>query len=289
MDHGKHIFHVYCHCPMAMHYLRRKDHSTGSQGDAFIVGGVLYIWINDGAGGGDWQKIDNLHGPTGSTGTQGEEGPTGPTGETGPMGLEGPRGPQGPEASSFTIIPFASQIAPRTWAFGGEPTRVTLLGFGYGDARNQTLINGDYSIPIGNNNGPFDLSTDANNNYQLVFSLPFDMIIKSIYITVGTWGEANFETRVVYPFLQLYSTTATSNTFTPIPGTIVEPEQGIGPGSVPRATTQAAFKNDLEVKLEAGTRLAIGGLMRVENENSIFPRDYYLYFTGGIGMIRWVK
>lgn len=59
-------------------------HPTGSPGDAYLVGGNLYVW-----GGSAWENVGNIQGPKGDQGIQGPEGPQGI------QGIQGPEGPQG--------------------------------------------------------------------------------------------------------------------------------------------------------------------------------------------------
>lgn len=256
---------------------------TGNKpGDAYLVGGELYIWMKNDVGVENWYPINHLDGPTGPTGPKGETGPIGPKGDRGDIGPDGPLGPPGPAASSYTIIPFASTNGPRTYAQNGKPTDVSLLGFGYGDRRGDTLLKGDtYCFPISSSDGSFDLG--SNPNFQLVFSLPIDMSLRSVYATVGNWGAFTADGDV-YPFVQIYKAAPASNNFTPIEGAAAIPEFPIRKGSQPAAVMLSAFRNDLNVALPAGTRIAIGGLMKMENDSSTTAqRGYYLYFTGGVG------
>ena len=73
-------------------------HPTGNTiGDAYIVGGDLYVW-----NGTIFENVGRIQGPTGEQGPQGiqgiqgEVGPQGPIGLTGPQGLKGDTGDTGP-------------------------------------------------------------------------------------------------------------------------------------------------------------------------------------------------
>lgn len=238
------------------------------QGDIYYVeeSSELYVWDIDGG----WTMIDIAQGPRGATG---------------PAGPQGPEGPQGAEATAIAMIPFASQQAPPVGTNnGGEAIDVALIGFGYmqyssGDA--------DVSLPIDVNDKSFSISSEANR--QVAFSLPFDMTLTSLYITVGNWAAFVLPPTdtLVYPYVQIYAAPAGSNTFFPIEGAVAKPEQGIDPSFAVASTMRAASVDGLNINLRAGTRIAICGMMEITGDNT--ARNYYLYYTGGIGMTRWVE
>jgi hypothetical protein len=58
--------------------------ATGTTGDAYLVGGNLYVWT-----GAAWTNAGPVQGPKGDTGTTGSQGPPGPQG---PQGLQGAAG-----------------------------------------------------------------------------------------------------------------------------------------------------------------------------------------------------
>jgi hypothetical protein len=74
---------------------------TGTTGDAYLIGGNLYVWDGD-----SWENVGTIQGPTGPTGTTGDTGPTGavgptgPTGATGDTGATGAAGPTGPTGAT---------------------------------------------------------------------------------------------------------------------------------------------------------------------------------------------
>lgn len=76
--------------------------ATGVSGDAYIIGGSLWVWspaING------WSNIGLIAGPQGPVGKIGPVGPQGPRGNPGPpgpiggVGIQGPIGPQGPRGA----------------------------------------------------------------------------------------------------------------------------------------------------------------------------------------------
>jgi Collagen triple helix repeat (20 copies) len=52
--------------------------TTGTTGDAYLIGGVLYVWT-----GSAWTNAGPVQGPKGDTGTTGATGPQGPQGPSG--------------------------------------------------------------------------------------------------------------------------------------------------------------------------------------------------------------
>lgn len=57
--------------------------SLGQEGDAYIIGSDLYVWLT---GGESFTNTGQIVGPQGPQGEQGEVGPIGPAGATGPAG-----------------------------------------------------------------------------------------------------------------------------------------------------------------------------------------------------------
>lgn len=66
------------------------EHPTGSPGDAYLVGGDLYVW-----NGNAWEDVGSIQGPQGEQGIQGPKGDKGDKGNTGDQGPRGPQGEQG--------------------------------------------------------------------------------------------------------------------------------------------------------------------------------------------------
>jgi hypothetical protein len=220
-------------------------------------------------------------GPQGAQGIQGNPGATGPTGPTGPQGVKGdpgsqgakgdpgPQGPKGdPGAQARIIIPFASQGAPYVGTnANGQPNNVGLLTFS-----DRPII---LSLAA---NGTITLGTDE----QYVFSLPFDAVIESIYITVGNFGTFTVPSGMtVYPLVQLFAALPESNTFTPIALSKTLPVTGFS-GTTQANTMRAGSNSQIGVSLVAGMRLLIGAQMQITGNLS---QRYYFYFTGGIALL----
>ncbi|WP_296889404.1 hypothetical protein [uncultured Methanobrevibacter sp.] len=65
-------------------------HPTGNDGDAYLVNGSLYVWIDNA-----WENVGNIKGDKGDTGDTGPQGVKGDTGNTGASGATGSTGPKG--------------------------------------------------------------------------------------------------------------------------------------------------------------------------------------------------
>lgn len=73
----------------------KKDHTTGSSGDSYLVGDDLYVWSSDG-----WKNVGRIRGPKGE---KGDMGLAGPKGDIGPIGPTGPSGPSAPINTAYFI------------------------------------------------------------------------------------------------------------------------------------------------------------------------------------------
>jgi hypothetical protein len=288
-------------------------HPTGNAGDAYLIKGDLYVWS---ANSKSWENVGNIQGPQGMQGPQGNPGPagpagsqgiqgiqgdtgpegpagaqgiqgakgdTGPEGPAGPQGVQGaqgdpgptgPQGPQGPQGNpgsgggGLSVVPFASKQAPHiSTGATGQPINISVLTFGAEPPILPVAPNGSIT------------ARDA----QSAFSLPFDTVIESVYITVGTLADFNFPSGVtVYPFVQLFAATDESNVFTQIPDTKTVVSAGYS-GFVPGNTMRTAFTSQIQAPLSAGTRILIGGAIQLSGSGNL-ARSYYIYYTGGIGL-----
>lgn len=77
-----------------------EAHPSGSAGDAYLVGGDLYVWNGSG-----WQNVGSVQGPKGDT------GPAGATGASGAAGPKGDTGPAGPGIGVGTGSPTGDGAA----------------------------------------------------------------------------------------------------------------------------------------------------------------------------------
>jgi hypothetical protein len=167
------------------------------------------------------------------------------------------------------MVPFASRKAPAiSTNSSGNPTNVAVIGF-VGETPVITL----------SSNGDLILGTDE----QSAFSVPFNAIIESIYITAGTRVTYTFPTaNAVFPFVQLYVAAPGSNAFVPIPTARVTTSIGFS-GSTPAGSMLAASRTGINVQLAAGMRILIGGGMQITGTGTL-QQNYYMYFTGGIAL-----
>ena len=78
-------------------------HQTGSEGDAYIVAGDLYVWDAENS---KWKNVGQIQGPQGPRGLQGIQGPKGDQGIQGPAGADG--------SSSYTHIAYANSSDGKT-------------------------------------------------------------------------------------------------------------------------------------------------------------------------------
>jgi len=74
-------------------------HPTGSLGDAYMVGGDLYVW-----NGSAWEDVGQIQGPQGPQGIQGPQGVKGDTGATGAKGDTGATGATGATGKGVSAL-----------------------------------------------------------------------------------------------------------------------------------------------------------------------------------------
>jgi hypothetical protein len=169
----------------------------------------------------------------------------------------------------MATIPFASHIAPPVITNEtGQSINVSLLTF-CGTTPTVTLA--------------ANRSATLSKDNQDVFSLPFNAVIENIYVTFNTFVTFTFPNGfTVYPFVQLYTASPSSNTFTPISTAKAAADTGYS-GTVQAYTPQTGFLKRIGLSLTAGTRILIGGQMEIIGGGNL-ARTYYFYFTGGIGL-----
>jgi hypothetical protein len=71
--------------------------------------------------------------------------------------------------------------------------------------------------------------------------------------------------------------------FSPIPGARAIPSTGYY-GAVPVNTPRAAVQNNINIRLTAGMRILIGGVMSAGGSGTL-SAGYNFYFTGGISLL----
>ena len=217
-------------------------------------------------------------GETGPTGPQGETGPTGLQGETGPTGLQGETGPTGPQGetgptgdtASAIVIPFSTGTDtgnPSTNA-AGEPAQVQIVSFS-GHSNSISLTGNTFVLPTG-------------NGYQFAFVMPYDAVVKSIYLTCSNWADFTPPAGAsVYPFVMLATAPLGSNSFTLLTATeTITGTPWIGGAVIPAGTILSGSRLNIDVSIAAGSRVAISCAYRITGTPS--AQSYYFYYAGGI-------
>jgi hypothetical protein len=226
-----------------------------TQGDSFPLGGA---------------------GPTGPTGGIGPKGPAGDVGTVGITGPVGPIGPIGPTGSrgteSLSILPFASRsYAVVSCSRNGDPTSVVILDFGYNPS--EKTLESDGTIVL------------DSVNLQSVFAIPFDGFLENIYMNAANYTTA-FSSNIALPYIQIFTAPPEAlanmeiNTFTPLAAAKVVPLTGSYTGTVGANPTVYGYMTNLNIRLAAGTRILIGGMMEAQNTSA--THSYQFYYTGGI-------
>ena len=82
---------------------------TGDPGDAYLIGGDLWVWSDNSS---DWENVGNIQGPQGAPGTAGATGPQGPAGTAGATGPQGPAGPAGTAGAAGATGPAGPAGTP---------------------------------------------------------------------------------------------------------------------------------------------------------------------------------
>ena len=162
-------------------------HPTGVEGEAYMVGAVLYVWVDNG-----WTDCGNIQGPAGERGQNGKDGvsiahswsgsvlkitsasgtssanlvgprgergtqgPQGPKGDKGEQGLQGPAGVAGPAGKDGTSV---------THEWSGSVLKITSAsGTSQADLKGPKGDKGDPGAVI--NNG--DVYTNRANTFTAV-------------------------------------------------------------------------------------------------------------------------
>ncbi|WP_416037472.1 BppU family phage baseplate upper protein [Lactococcus formosensis] len=183
---------------------------TGESGDAYLVGGDLFVWD-----GTSWINVGTIKGPRGATGPQGEQGTQGPIGPKGDKGDKGPQGATGPQGEpgsleetikSLKITDLNSSVKDKLASFYGQIVRQgnmvqfnAMLTTKANTALNDTL----YSLPTGfkpdglyYGNVPLSVTDAASSSFSNLtfFATGFEVksVIPSaasskIYYISGSW------------------------------------------------------------------------------------------------------
>ncbi|RDW19344.1 exosporium glycoprotein BclB-related protein, partial [Oceanobacillus chungangensis] len=185
-------------------------------------------------------------GPTGATGDPGATGATGPTGVTGPNGATGSTGATGPTGAPGlgAIIPFASGLpVALTTVLGGVVGTTSLVGFG-NSATGVTLLG----------SGNIDLTGAGGTLLNFAFSVPRAGTISSIAAYFSATASLLLAGTATIR-AQIYRSAApATNTFTPIPGTLVTLSPGIAAPITLGAIARGSLSG-LNISVSQGDRL----------------------------------
>ena len=160
--------------------------TVGTPGDAYMIGGDLYVWQDDTS---SWKNVGPIQGPEGKSafdlavanGFEGtmEEWIDSLKGEIGPPGPEGPQGPPGKDADLTEVTEQLDQMKPKvdnSWQKDVyNDTDITNLGFMSAskvfrfdewDVDNSKLDSMYINIPVGNAfSGLVKLTLTSNYNF----------------------------------------------------------------------------------------------------------------------------
>jgi hypothetical protein len=141
-------------------------HPTGENGQGYLVGGDLYVWVNS-----SWTNVGQVRGPQGEIGSAGATGPRGATGPTGPIGQQGPQGPKGDTGS----------VGPQGIPGSISGFDVSLVSFTYEKRSNALTWNIVHNLRFkpnlivmdyGSNQVECDIEYVSENEVRLTFSDP---------------------------------------------------------------------------------------------------------------------
>jgi len=188
-----------------------STHPTGSPGDIYLVGGVLYTWSQSSH---VWLKAGELVGPQGEVGPAGPAGPTGIRGEVGPpgpqgiqghQGIPGPEGPQGPQGEAGGVGPEGIQGPKGERGEAGEAGSQGIAGL-----RGEAGPAGPQGIPgIAGSTGPTGPEGPAGSAGKSAFDTAaengfggtqqqFNTLLGSLNSTLGLFNAilVNHESRI---------------------------------------------------------------------------------------------
>lgn len=235
-----------------------KDHPTGNPGDAYLIGGDLYVWNSD---TNAWEKVGSLIGPTGPAGSDGttirgsyntldeliSEHPTGNPGDAYLVGGElyvwdeetqswknvgSLKVPADPLEIQFNSVTAARMHSGAT----GERVRVVAIGLGFEE--NDSILD-----PIHLTHPAISIKTIAGGT------------VTEINVTLSiSLGSADLTASTVYA--QLYSASPfNAREFFPVPNTLMDFEI---PMYAPIGSTFTKSLTGLSAKIEPGRQLVIG-------------------------------
>lgn len=185
--------------------------STGESGDAYLVGGDLFVWD-----GTSWVNMGTIKGPKGDTGPTGPQGIQGQQGPIGPKGDKGDEGPQGEPGTLREIVKLLqiadlnSSVKDKLASFYGQIVRQgNMVQFNamLTTKANTALNDIIYSLPTGfkpdglyYGNVPLNITDAASSSFSNLTFFATGFEVKSVlssapssktYYISGTWHTAD--------------------------------------------------------------------------------------------------
>lgn len=205
-----------------------------------------------------WEDV--LSGPTGPTGPEGlsayevavENGYVG-TEQDWLESLVGPTGPEGatgPAATAATI-PFSLSGYGTLFTTNddGDPEAICFPGFGKQD-HSITLGLGEWQTGV--------IAFTDSNSYGTSFVMPYDGVLKSLYVVFSTSNEELFDPdTVIRPFACIATCTTDELTYVIQQESITYTDPYLGGAPIPMHSLRKASTINLSVPLPAGTMVAI--------------------------------
>lgn len=198
------------------------DHSTGNEGDSYLVNGSLYVW-----NGTAWENVGNIKGEKGDTGQQGFKGDTGDSGfspivnvdhstgqivittedgsstisfdelkgDTGPQGVKGDTGNTG---DAFTFDDFTpEQLASLKGATGDTGATGSKGDKGDTGAKGDTGIGSDeeagWKLPVDQILTTNTLPTGVSAGYRVA-------IVTSSVMAIKEYNGSSWDTESLDPY-----------------------------------------------------------------------------------------
>jgi hypothetical protein len=196
------------------------------------------------------------------------EGPPGPTGPTGPTG---PAGEPGPIAATipFSIGGYGTGFSTHE---DGYPNQIKFSGFG----------KQDYGLLIGVGEWQTGLITfDENMQYGTSFVMPYDGVLKSIYVVFSTSSLLEFDPGVIInPFVCIATCNTDELIYVIQQETMTFTDPYLGGEPIPQYTLRKAATLNLNLPLPAGTMVAI--VLGIMSEGTTDPQFAQLNASGGL-------
>jgi hypothetical protein len=181
------------------------------------------------------------------------------------------RGATGSSGSS--LVPFASSIE------NAPP----LFADAYGNATSILALNSSNSASYSRIEPQSDGRVLLSHETQQAFSLPFDAVIENVFFTVGAVNSGSMQDAMrVYPCVQIYSAGSESNAFSPLDSARAVAARPFS-GSFEPSELRMGYQKGIGARLEAGTRIFIGGFIQSEGEGDL-TAAMALTFTGSLAI-----